>query len=122
MPPRKKLPPADYRALVDSHHIHFLGPRPPNDWPVYHKQLFSVIRDIGALRYEEFQKRRDIDSRICDKVRANVRKLCARASEIRQDVHINENEWRHHIEQLVLGRLDNAKDVVWSVTTRYESR
>ncbi|KAF2647602.1 hypothetical protein K491DRAFT_763598 [Lophiostoma macrostomum CBS 122681] len=112
-PPKKKLSHEQYRSLVDSYDIQFLGPVPPRDWPREHNRLFEVIRKIGTLRYEDFFKeRRNDNPTVLETVRDTVRKLRARAFEIRKDTGINEAEWRDKVEHLVLGRLSVSENVV----------
>ncbi|KAF1949104.1 hypothetical protein CC80DRAFT_555718 [Byssothecium circinans] len=102
MPPTKKKPSKEVvRDLLFQHKILFEGRASPNQWPRQHQHHFQVIRDISALRYDQWEgdERIDIARRISYGNR--VRNLSGQARALLNDLHVNEDTWRTQVEHFV---------------------
>ncbi|KAF2250070.1 hypothetical protein BU26DRAFT_518526 [Trematosphaeria pertusa] len=102
MPPKKeKLSKEQVRDLLRNYGIRFEGPVPPRDWPSEHERHFHAIRDISYIRYDDYKHNRNVERerRRLYKQRAN--KLRQKASDLLEDLSINEATWRAALEQVV---------------------
>jgi hypothetical protein len=111
MPPKRPNKQQQLRIHVENHDIKFEGPVPPSQWPDRYKHLFQVIHNIWSNRYDDYEKRTDVDARIKRSQCARVRDLRINASRLRVDVESNEDTWRGLIEVKVIGRFD--QEIVW---------
>lgn len=115
MPPKKeKLSKEQVRDLLRNYGIRFEGPVPPRDWPSEHERHFHAIRDISYIRYDDYKHNRNVERerRRLYKQRAN--KLRQKASDLLEDLSINEATWRAALEQVVSEPFE--QDVVWLVS------
>lgn len=109
--PQKKPKTRELRILAVKYGINFEGPVPPSQWPKRYKHLFQVIRDISSNRYDEYEKRTDLNPRLQRKQITRVRELRLSASALRKDVESNEDTWRDSIEVKVVWRFD--QEILW---------
>ena len=51
----RKLTAEEHRKLVEEYGIVFDGPIPPTSWPCQYAQIFSTIREIERLIFDEYE-------------------------------------------------------------------
>ena len=113
MPQRKEKPSKErLKTLLEEYQIKFVGPVPPIQWPVQYRHHFHIIREIWAVRYDQYSKRKDLDKRILEKQRKRVKGLREKAYSLRQEIKTTEGTWRE-AEKQVFKRFN--KEVLWLV-------
>jgi hypothetical protein len=110
---KSKLTAKELRRLIEKYDIQFDGPIPPRMWPDRYKDLFQVIRDIWANRYDEYIQRTDIDQIIMNKRKSQVRAVVDKSTRFRKNLGSNEGTWRDSVEKPIIDLFE--KEVVWSV-------
>ena len=90
------------RSRAEEYQIRFEGPVHNSEWPSQHnfevtipnRHRFSIIRDIAALDYDDFKKRRNLS-------RGYQGSLINRAEDLREEAYLfrkhgrpNESTWR----------------------------
>ena len=110
--PTKRLSKERHRELMEKHKIKFEGPIPPQKWPLKQKHLFTAIRDIWAVRYDEHMTDSSRDPETRSVTQERVTRLRETAYELRQNIKTTENTWRFQIEPIVGERFKSK--VLWS--------
>jgi hypothetical protein len=100
------------RRFAEQYQISFEGPVQPKKWPLREQDLFHVIREIWANRYDNYTERSDIDQKTMRKQKDRVRRLCQIARRLRQD-DINEDTWRILVETALMERF--SEEIIWFV-------
>ncbi|KAL1602350.1 hypothetical protein SLS60_005766 [Paraconiothyrium brasiliense] len=111
MPPRKQqISKEEMHSLIRRHRIRFKGPAPPKDWPGQYKHLFYVIRDIAAIRYDDYKVDRAGPREPMSFFKERVAMIRQRADDFLDNVNTNESTWRD-LEYPILERF--TKRVIW---------
>lgn len=112
MPPKKVKPSKErLRELIREHNIRLEGPVPPKNWPPPYRHHFQAVRDIAAIRYDDYKANDSIEKEQRAEYRKRANILREKAYSLLQDVKINESTWRLAIEHHVMGRFDDH--VIW---------
>lgn len=112
MPPKKdKLTKEELRKLVEQYNIVLEGPAPPKAWPIRFNNHFQTIRDISAIKYDDYVRRQDLSWRIMRKQKERVRDLRTKAGRLRRENKVNEDTWRDAIEKPIMERFQ--QNVIW---------
>lgn len=102
------------RRLREKYKIHFQGPQPPKKWPEKQKHLFSVIRNIWNIRYDDYEQ----DDRVHERTRRlnldRANRLRRAAYNMRKDLKTTEGSWRMHVEPIVKEIF--SRTAKWSVS------
>ncbi|KAL4949061.1 hypothetical protein BDW69DRAFT_188669 [Aspergillus filifer] len=116
MPPHRtsrKLTPQAQHALIRKYHISIQGPIRRQDWPQKYASIFSLVRDMERVSYDQYKERDFADDSARRVAMFNlynrVERLVAQAQKLREALD-NEETWRLKTENLILERFETEVD------------
>ncbi|KAL4964975.1 uncharacterized protein BDV14DRAFT_174059 [Aspergillus stella-maris] len=116
MPPHRtsgKLTPQAQHALIRKYHISIQGPIRRQDWPQKYASIFSLVRDMERVSYDQYKEIDFADDSARRVAMFNlynrVERLVAQAQKLREALD-NEETWRLKTENLILERFETEVD------------